>query len=78
MSGQAIPAMIKLAAKKKLLSILMKKLVGAGPSGGQNLCPKGQTPVVKSTGKKVFAQHDPGHRQFIVTDRLYGELFMDF
>lgn len=50
---------------------------------GRSYAPKGQTPVVKSTGQRfslnmISAISNKGHLQFMIIDRFNGEVFIDF
>jgi transposase len=50
---------------------------------GRSYAPKGQTPVIKATGKRfsinmISAISNKGHLQFMIIDRFNGEVFIDF
>lgn len=50
---------------------------------GRSYAPKGETPVVKQTGKRfslnmISAISNKGHLQFMLIDRFNGEVFMSF
>lgn len=50
---------------------------------GKSYAPKGQTPVVKSTGQRfslnmISAISNKGHLQFMIIEKFNGEVFIDF
>jgi len=50
---------------------------------GRSYAPKGQTPVVKSTGQRfslnmISAISNKGHLQFMIIDKFNGDVFIDF
>ena len=50
---------------------------------GRSYAPKGQTPVIKSTGQRfslnmISAISNKGHLQFMIIERFNGEVFMNF
>ncbi|MFT4205104.1 MAG: transposase [Chitinophagaceae bacterium] len=54
-----------------------------GKQAGRGYAPKGETPVVKSTGQRfslnmVSAISNKGHLQFMVIEKFNGEVFTDF
>ena len=50
---------------------------------GRSYAPKGQTPVIKSTGQRfslnmISAISNKGHLQFMIIDRFNGDVFIEF
>jgi len=78
------PAIRKRAAKEKGI-IYFGDETGrrSDHQAGRSYAPKGQTPVVKSTGRRfsinmISAISNKGHLQFMIIDRFNGDVFIDF
>lgn len=78
------PAIKKRAAKEKG-TIYFGDETGmrSDHQAGKSYAPKGQTPVVKSTGKRfslnmISAISNKGHLQFMIIEKFNGQVFIDF
>ncbi|MFT3946237.1 MAG: IS630 family transposase [Agriterribacter sp.] len=82
--NRAYPAIKKQAAKQKG-TIYFGDETGmrSDHEAGRSYAPKGQTPVVKSTGQRfllnmISAISNKGYLQFMIIERFNGEVFIDF
>jgi transposase len=78
------PAIKRRAAKEKA-AIYFGDETGmrSDHQAGRSYAPKGQTPVIKSTGQRfslnmISAISNKGYLQFMIIDRFNGEVFIDF
>lgn len=78
------PAIKKRAAKEKG-TIYFGDETGmrSDHQAGKSYAPKGETPVVKSTGQRfslnmISAISNKGHLQFMIIEKFNGEVFIDF
>lgn len=78
------PAIKKRAAKEKG-TIYFGDETGmrSDHQAGKSYAPKGQTPVIKSTGQRfllnmISAISNKGHLMFMIIERFNGEVFIDF
>lgn len=78
------PAIKKRAAKEKG-TIYFGDETGmrSDHQAGRSYAPKGETPVVKSTGQRfslnmISAISNKGHLQFMIIERFNGDVFIDF
>ncbi|MFT4093522.1 MAG: IS630 family transposase [Niabella sp.] len=78
------PAIKKRAAKEKAAIYFGDETgMGSDHQAGRSYAPKGQTPVVKSTGQRfslnmISAISNKGHLQFMIIDNFNGDVFIDF
>lgn len=78
------PAIKKRASKEKA-TIYFGDETGmrSDHQAGKSYAPKGETPVIKATGKRfslnmISAISNKGHLQFMIIERLNGGVFIDF
>ncbi|MFT4203726.1 MAG: IS630 family transposase [Chitinophagaceae bacterium] len=76
---------IKRRAKKENGTIYFGDETGmrSDHQAGKSYAPKGETPVVKSTGQRfslnmISAISNKGHLQFMIIERFNGDVFIDF
>lgn len=78
------PAIKKRATKEKAVIYFGDETgMRSDHQAGRSYAPKGQTPVVKSTGQRfslnmISAISNKGHLQFMIIDRFNGEVFVNF
>lgn len=81
---KAYPAIKKRAAREKV-TIYFGDETGmrSDHQAGRSYAPKGETPVVKSTGQRfslnmISAISNKGHLQFMIIEKFNGDVFIDF
>lgn len=78
------PAIAKKAKKQKGIIYFGDETgMRSDHQAGRSYAPKGETPVVKATGKRfslnmISAISNKGHLQFMIIDRFNGDVFLDF
>lgn len=78
------PAIKNRAAKEKAVIYFGDETgMRSDHQAGRSYAPKGETPVIKSTGQRfslnmISAISNKGHLQFMIIERFNGEVFIDF
>lgn len=78
------PAIKKRATKEKAVIYFGDETgMRSDHQAGRSYAPKGETPVIKSTGQRfslnmISAISNKGHLQFMIIERFNGDVFIDF